>query len=147
MIRRIRSVLAGIELGFIKKEYFRYMRRRTHNFRSHWLGKPLWQKSLELWVVQETIYETQTDVIMETGTYEGGSAYFYATLFDLMGRGRVITIDLKRRGKVDHPRITYLDGSSTAPQVLDLVRDLVRADGGERVMVILDRFHTIPAVG
>ena len=141
MTRRIRSFLAGIELGFVKKEYFRYLRRRTHNFRSHWLGKPLWQPLHELWVIQETIHDTQTDVIIESGTYKGGSAYFYATLFDLIGRGRVITIDLKRRGEVDHPRITYLDGSSTDPQVLDLVRDLVRPNGSERVMVILDSAH------
>ena len=142
MIQRVRSALAGIELGFIKKEYYRYLRRRTHNFRSHWLGKPLWQPMLELWVIQETIYDTQTDVIIETGTYEGGSAYFYATLFDLLGRGRVITIDIERKAKVDHPRIIYLDGSSTAPQVLERIRNQICPDGSEWVMVILDSGHS-----
>src|SRR5437870_1497233 len=52
-----------------------------------WLGTPIWQFPLDAWVLQEVIGELRPDLIIETGTYEGGSAYYFASLCDLLGKG------------------------------------------------------------
>ena len=60
---------------------------------------------------------------------------------DLLGAGRVVTIDIDPQANLPaHPRIKYLTGSSVAPEVLEQVRD--EATGEERVMVILDSDHS-----
>jgi Cephalosporin hydroxylase len=92
----------------------------------------------------DTTYPTVHSAI-EAGTADGGSAYYFANLFDLMGRGRVITIDIgDSPERPKHNRITYLLGSSTAPAIVDKVKSLIAP--GERVMVSLDSDHRKPHV-
>jgi cephalosporin hydroxylase len=93
-----------------------------------------------MWVYQEILKETTPDLIIETGTLYGGSAYFLASMCDLLNRGRVISIDISDKpGRPQHPRIQYLLGSSTSPAILEQVR--VAVQPGNRVMVILDSDH------
>jgi cephalosporin hydroxylase len=120
---------------------------------SSWMGVPVRKCPTDLWTYQEIIYEVEPDVIVETGTQLGGSAYYLASLCDLMGKGRVITIDVdstedsvsRERGPVgkvrpDHPRIAYLRGSSTSEDVLMRVKSLIHA--GDSVLVVLDSDHS-----
>src|SRR5687767_7657581 len=68
----------------------------TTNFgHTTWLGVPIWQNVLDLWTIQESIAEIRPALLIETGTNRGGSALFYAHLMDLMGTGRVLTIDIE----------------------------------------------------
>ena len=95
---------------------------------------------LDLWSYQEILHEVRPELIIETGTYQGGSALFLASICDLLGEGEVLTIDVDRReGRPRHPRITYLTGSSTSNAILRQVRR--RAKGASRVLVILDSGH------
>ena len=81
---------------------------------------------------------------MECGTHLGGSAYYLASILDLLGNGRVVTIDITAaKGRPVHPRITYLLGSSTDPAIL---AEVGRLAAGKRTMVILDPNHTQPHV-
>jgi cephalosporin hydroxylase len=106
----------------------------------HWLGFHTLKCPLDLWIYQEILVETQPDVIIETGTRYGGSAAYLASICELLGRGRVITIDIKQMsGQPRHPRIEYLLGLSDSPAMLAQVRQLI--EPGERVMVILDSDH------
>ncbi|MCP5115244.1 MAG: cephalosporin hydroxylase [bacterium] len=106
-----------------------------------WRGVAVQKTPLDLWVFQEIIEETKPDVIVETGTFRGGSSYFYASLFDLMGHGRVITVDIEDYpDKPEHERVTFLLGSSTSPEILSQIRELIGE--GERVMVFLDSDHS-----
>ncbi len=107
-----------------------------------WLGAQALKNPLDLWVYQEIVFETRPELIVETGTYRGGSALYLASLCDLLGRGEILSIDIEpmRDDYPVHPRITYLAGrSSTDPAVVDEVRD--RA-GGHPVLVILDSDHS-----
>jgi cephalosporin hydroxylase len=105
-----------------------------------WLGTPALKCPLDLWVYQEIIHELRPDVIVETGTASGGSAYFLASICDLVGHGEVITIDVEEEpSRPQHPRITYLRGSSTDEAVLEQVRQ--RVQPRSRVVVILDSDH------
>jgi cephalosporin hydroxylase len=85
------------------------------------------------------------ELLIECGTNRGGSSMFYAHLFDLMGQGRVVTIDVEKLHNYSHPRVTYLLGSSTAPEIVDRVAALV-AEARGPVMVILDSDHSEPHV-
>jgi cephalosporin hydroxylase len=44
-------------------------------------------------VYQELIHELPPALLVETGTLAGGSAMFYASIFDLVGKGAVLSID------------------------------------------------------
>jgi len=106
-----------------------------------WIGVPIWKFPADSFRFQEIIVETRPDVIVETGTYKGGSAYYYATLFDLLGNGRIITVDIAESPEHPiHDRITYLLGSSTEPAMLEQIKSLIKP--GERVMVTLDSDHS-----
>jgi cephalosporin hydroxylase len=113
----------------------------TGNFgTTSWAGVPIWQNVLDLWTIQETISEIKPALLIETGTNRGGSATFYAHLMDLLGNGRVLTIDIEKFHELDHPRIDFLLGSSTAPAIVEQVRQAAAAADGP-VMVILDGNH------
>jgi cephalosporin hydroxylase len=105
-----------------------------------WLGHRVLKCPLDLWIYQEILHEVRPELIIETGTYLGGSALFLASICDLLGHGEVVTVDADRReGLPEHPRITYLTGSSTSRNMVRSVRD--RARGKSPVMVILDSDH------
>ena len=107
---------------------------------TRWLGVPIQKCPLDLQVFQEIIWETRPDVIVEAGTAFGGSALFMADVLDAVGKGRVVTIDIKDiKGRPQHGRITYLTGSSTSPAIVAKVKSMIRP--GETVMVDLDSDH------
>ena len=106
----------------------------------HWLGHEMIKCPLDLWVYQELLVERRPDWVIETGTYRGGSDLFLASVMDMIGHGRVITIDVEpRAGRPQHPRIQYITGSSTAPEVFAQVPAAVAP--GQRCLVILDSDH------
>ncbi len=115
--------------------------------RPSWLGVPTWKLPSDLWVYQEILHETRPDLIVETGTQYGGSTRYFASVLDLLGSGEIVTIDIDTSTVHPdvraHPRITVLEASSTAPEVVADVRE--RA-AGKRVMVILDSLHQRPHV-
>lgn len=110
--------------------------------RATWLGAQALKNPLDLWVYQEIMVETRPQLVVETGTYRGGSALFLASVCDLLGEGEVVSIDVEpeRPDYPRHPRLTYLAGrSSTDPEVVASVRE--RA-AGKRTLVVLDSDHS-----
>lgn len=113
-----------------------------------WLGFPIIQMPEDLLLMQELIHKVRPDVLIETGTAHGGSAIFYASLFELLGKGRVISIDVEIRkynslaiqSDPMSKRIQLVESGSTEPATLEKVRSLVRPS--ETVMVCLDSKHT-----
>lgn len=117
-----------------------YDRRPQTWSNTSWLGTKVAKCPLDLWVYQELVHELRPSLVIETGTFLGGSALFFASCQDLIDHGRVITIDVEPRpGRPTHPRITYLTGSSTDPSILETVQR--EAAGGGPVMVVLDSDH------
>ena len=105
-----------------------------------WFGTPTQKCPLDLWVYQELLHELRPEVIVETGTASGGSALFLASVCELLGRGEIVSVDIEERERPSHERVTYLTGSSTAPEIAARVLEFV----GDRtkVLVILDSDHT-----
>jgi cephalosporin hydroxylase len=122
--------------------YYYYRDSLTTWSNTSWMGVPLLKLPLDLWIYQEIIYETRPTVIVETGTNKGGSALYFANLLDLLGSGKVISVDVisPPEGAPQHPRIEYLLGSSTDPQILTQIRSRIRKE--DRVMVVLDSDHS-----
>jgi cephalosporin hydroxylase len=121
--------------------FFLQLMEKTNNFtNTRWLGREIRQNVLDLWVIQETISDLRPELLIETGTHEGGSALFYANLFDLLGYGQVITVDVEKNHDFTHPRIEFLTGSSVDPKVTRRIEDAVSSASGH-VMVILDSDH------
>jgi len=108
---------------------------------STWLGTHIKKCPFDTWMYQELLYEVKPDLIIECGTYKGGSAYYLATLCDLMNKGTIVTIDIEDHpNKPIHHRIKYLLGSTIAPEIIELIDK--EAKGMEKILVILDDDHT-----
>ena len=108
---------------------------------TRWLGVPVLKCPLDLWLYQEIFFELKPDWIVETGTAAGGSALYIASLLDLLKKGNVISIDIEaRHDRPAHPRITYLTGSSTSPDIFAKVKEMLKGSG--TVLVILDSDHS-----
>ncbi len=120
--------------------YFDHVRTSTWQD-MHWLGVPLYKLATDLWVYQELLNELRPGLVIETGTYRGGSALYLASIMDLLGHGHVVTVELRPRPDLpEHPRVTYLVGSSTSDEVVGTIREMA-ADVKGPVMVILDSYH------
>jgi cephalosporin hydroxylase len=144
-IDRAKSLLRAVVLSLLERDFvngfhrFFYYSDKTWRD-SFWLGAQVLKCPFDLWIYQEILFELRPDVIIESGTALGGSALFLASICDLVGNGKVITIDIaSREGRPTHERITYLVGSSTSKHTVEQVRKLV-ADKG-KVLVILDSDH------
>jgi cephalosporin hydroxylase len=122
--------------------------RYDWSYQWSWLGLPVIQMPPDIVVLQEIIWETRPQLIIETGIARGGSLVLSASILQLLGEGDVLGIDIDirahNRAAIEaHPlahRITMIEGSSLDPAVVGEAR--ARADDVERVMVVLDSNHT-----
>jgi cephalosporin hydroxylase len=110
-----------------------------------WLGIYTYENPCDMWAIQEIIAETKPDFIVETGTYKGGGAVFYASILQYVNpAGKVITIDIKPQFEdaaklpLFQERVEFIEGSSVSDDVI--ARVAARVSGG-RVMVTLDSDH------
>jgi cephalosporin hydroxylase len=126
--------------------------RYSYNF--SWLGRPIIQYPQDIVAMQELIWSLQPELIVETGIAHGGSLIFSASMLELNAAcggpkdARVVGVDIdirphNRRAIEAHPmmrRITMIEGSSVAPEVVAAVRS--QAAGKKSVLVCLDSNHT-----
>ena len=112
------------------------------------LGLPIIQHPADVMATQEAIWATKPDVIIETGVARGGSVIFMAAMLQLIGKGKVVGVDLDirahNRAAIEaHPmaaRVALIEGPSTADETMRQVRDAIPA--GASVMVVLDSDHS-----
>jgi cephalosporin hydroxylase len=106
-----------------------------------WLGSPDAEVPARPLGVSGDSPGAPTGLIVESGTAFGGSALYLASICDLLGHGEVVTIDVEPYpDRPVHDLITYITGSSTAPETVDQVQALV--GGREPMLVILDSDRT-----
>ncbi len=121
---------------------------QKYSYTFSWLGVPVIQLPEDMLRFQEAVFQLRPDVIIETGIAHGGSAIFSASLCKLIGKGRVIAVDIEirphNRSRIEQHTlsslITMIEGSSTAPEVVNRVRSLLVP--GETVLVVLDSDHS-----
>jgi cephalosporin hydroxylase len=109
-----------------------------------WMGIPTRKLVTDVWVYQEIIFETKPDLIIEIGSFYGGSTLFLAQMLDLLGSGEVLSIDVSHDHFMpNHPRIRKITADCSDEAVVEQARELAK---GKRVMVIHDGDHTAAAV-
>lgn len=133
----------------LSSRWLRAAARYQYAYHFKWLGRPIIQLPQDVLALQEIVWRVQPDLIVETGVARGGSIVFYASLLELLGGDRrVVGIDVdirkhNREALESHPlfkRITLLEGSSAAPDIIAAVREI--AVGRRRILVVLDSLHT-----
>src|SRR5690349_10957552 len=88
-----------------------------------WLGLPIIQLPQDIVATQEIIWKSKPDVIIEAGIAWGGSVALYASLLQLIGKGKVVAVDLNLMDHVSNQIMSYpfsdrihlYKGSSTDP--------------------------------
>ena len=141
MLRRLARLRALTERRVIRAFHRLFYESGTQTWsNTRWLGVPAQKCPFDLWVYQELLHELRPAVIVECGTADGGSALYLASICDLLGEGAIVTVDIRDLpGRPQHERITYLSGSSTAPEIVQAIQE--RVDGRSPVLVILDSNH------
>jgi len=122
--------------------------RHDWSYQWSWLGLPVIQMPPDIVALQEVIWETRPQLVIETGIARGGSLVLYASILELIGEGEVLGIDIdirphNRQAIEGHPlarRIRMIEGSSLDDDVV--ARAGSAASEVERVMVVLDSNHT-----
>jgi len=139
-----------------------FEQRYMHNF--SWLDRPIIQTPSDIIAMQQVIWQTRPDLIIETGIAHGGSLIFSASMLALLDisdaieageklnprvtRRKVLGIDIDirahNRAAIEaHPlasRIDMIQGSSIAPEIIEQARAI--AANYSRVLVCLDSNHT-----
>ncbi len=122
--------------------------RYDYSYLWSWMGVPIIQMPADVMATQEVIWSTQPDVIIETGVARGGSVLFMASLLEMIGKGKVIGVDIDirahNRDSIEgHPmskRVVLIEGGSVDEDTLTRVR--AEIPPGARVMVVLDSDHS-----
>lgn len=162
--RNIAGLAADRDVQGLSRVWSRETNRNGYCYNFSWLSRPIIQYPQDMVSMQEIIWNVKPDLIIETGIAHGGSLLFSASMLALLdmteaieagksmnpavSHRRVLGIDIDIRAhnrKVieAHPmssRITMIEGSSIAPDVVERVR-AVASDYG-RILVCLDSSHT-----
>lgn len=114
-----------------------------------WMGEPILNLPQDMFALQEIIFRTRPEFIIESGVAWGGSLLFYATLIEILGGERIIGIDLfipdDLRARIySHEklakRITLINASSVEESTVSQVKSIIGSS--KDVMVVLDSYHT-----
>jgi cephalosporin hydroxylase len=82
--------------------------------RTSWLGRTVGKSPSDLITYQELVNEVRPDWIVELRTGNGGRAQFLATLCEMIGHGRVLSVEDRARDNLpEHPRLQYLVAPET----------------------------------
>ena len=113
--------------------------------RNTFLGLPIAQLPLDLWLYQELIYHNPPPFIIQTGVASAGSVLYSAHLLDMVGAPSdaiVVGVDIQlsqQARSLSHPRVRLIEADSTALDTINRVGDLLPAREG---MVVLDSDHS-----
>jgi cephalosporin hydroxylase len=147
---------------WVVRYFCRYYHRSNAWALSHWRNVPCYKNPCDLMVYQEIVTKNKPDIIIECGTFFGGTTLFLADLCDSLDNGLVATLDIRSDVRLlnetgyrdqhrllknlpiscrpQHPRILYLIGcDDTDPDILEFLTTYINSD--TKVMVILDSSH------
>lgn len=113
-----------------------------------WLDRPVIQFPTDIVAIQELLWKIQPDVVVETGVAHGGSLILSASILELLGKGKVIGVDIEirphnREAIENHllsHRIDLIEGSSIASETFGKVKQAI--GDSKSVLVFLDSNHT-----
>ena len=112
---------------------------------------PVAGNPLDLWTMQQILYEQQPDFVIETGTGQGGTALYWASVLASAGldRSRVLTVDRQNlaaeasKNPLWKKYVEFVPGDSTDTQLVSRIAERVK---GRKTVVTLDSVPTMPHV-
>lgn len=161
---RLQAYGTDAPFAALSRDWLEASMQRQYVYNFDWLGRPIIQYPQDMWAMQELVWRTRPDLIIETGVAHGGSLVLSASLLAMLdmcdaieagttldprqSSRKVLGIDIDirphNRDAIEaHPmasRIALVQGSSIDPAVVAQVRDF--AKGYQRIMVCLDSMHT-----
>jgi cephalosporin hydroxylase len=160
---RIASYI-GCEIADAAYSFMKASTIPKYSYNFLWLSRPIIQYPQDMVAMQELIWQTKPDLIIEAGIAHGGSLILSASILAMIdyceavdagktldpatSRRRVLGIDIDirahNRAAIEaHPlakKIDMIQGSSIAPEIIAKVKE--HAKGYERIFVCLDSNHT-----
>lgn len=161
---RVTGYSADLDFQNISKQWLSASMQRMYVYNFEWLGRPIIQYPQDITIMQEIIWKTRPDLIIETGIAHGGSLIFSASMLamldmcDAIEKNNVfdpkisqrkvigIDIDIRSHNKLEiekHPlssRIQMFEGSSVDEETISAVQ--AEAKKYSRILVCLDSMHT-----
>ena len=145
---KIKSMNKNEKLLKTTRKWFDQSFQHEYSYHFSWLGRPIIQFPQDMIAIQELIWKTKPDLIIETGIAHGGSLIYSASILELIEKGRVlgIDIDIRKHNKKEiekHPlkkRITMLEGSSIDENIVKKVKKI--AKNKKSILIFLDSYHT-----
>lgn len=135
----------------LQKDAFDVLARADQNMVFHqwdWFGEPMLQIPQDIMALQEIIFKTRPDYIIESGVCWGGTVLFYATMMEILGGHGIIGIDVfipnDLRKRLDEheilkKRLHLIEGSSVEQSTLEKVKEILK--GSKKILVHLDSHH------
>ncbi len=151
-------------LAAAAKQFMNETISARYSYDFSWQSRPIIQYPQDIVAMQELIWSTRPDLIIETGIAHGGSLIFSASMLALLdmcdaiesgqtidpkvSKRKVLGVDIDirqhNRDAIEaHPmasRIEMIQGSSVAPEIIKQVHQV--ASHYSRILVCLDSNHT-----
>jgi len=146
--KNIKRMNEDKELKKLTRSWFDQAFQYQYSYHFTWLGRPIIQFPQDMIALQEIIWKVKPDIILETGIAHGGSIIFSASMLELIGKGKVIGIDIDirkhNRDEIEkHPlykRIEMVEASSIEQKTIKKVFSMIGNE--KKVLVLLDSNHT-----
>lgn len=145
---------SNLKIKKLSKAWMVQALKHDYNYYYSWLGVPIIQYPNDLIAIQEIIWKTEPDIIIETGVAHGGSLIFYSSILQIMKSTSIskkqkrvigVEIDFRRHNEKrleSHPlykNIQILKGSSIDYKIFLKLKKITK---GKKILVILDSNHT-----
>jgi cephalosporin hydroxylase len=130
----------------IAEEYHKWYYGTLAHTHTTWMGVTCWKSVSDMWNYQEIIWDLRPSLVVEFGTYQGGSALFFAHILRAAGQPfKVLSVDITHKHLQPAARndsdIAFMESSSAAPEVADRIEEL-RSEFPGPVFAILDSDHS-----
>lgn len=152
-IKRINSYLRKKNLKKIGEQFFEESYKEKYSYNYFYFGRPIIQYPQDIFSLQEIIFETKPDLIIEIGIAHGGSLIFNSSMLNLLNlykkkKRMVLGVDIDiRKHNLDaikkHPfsnLIKTIEGSSTDEKIYKKIKKI--SSKYKKVLLILDSNHT-----
>jgi cephalosporin hydroxylase len=114
-----------------------------------WFGEPIINTPEDMFILQEIIYKTRPEFIIELGVAWGGQLLFFSTLMEILGGKKIIGVDIYIPSHVKKKilskrklskRIKLIEGSSVDEKIFNKIKKII--GNSKKVLLILDSDHT-----
>ena len=132
----------------LKKELYIAADKKNFCYLYSWFGEPMLQTPDDILTIQEIIWETKPDVILEVGVAWGGMILLYDSLAKKCGIKKIIGVDIfipkdlinRVFSKVDKNKVFLINDDSTSNETFNKIKKIIGKY--KNIMIHLDSNHT-----